>query len=389
MMNINGMTETRRRITANRRHLLIGLLLPFCGLIPSLACAAESRLQINILTKSLQQPWALAFLPDKTMLISEKSGQLVQVSAEGVVLQRISILPAVAVEGQGGLLDLALHPDYPKQPWLYWTFSEADAAGNIGTALARGRFENNKLSDSAVLYRQTPKVSGGHHFGSRLAFDRQGHVFVSFGDRGKMAPAQALDTSIGKIIRLNLDGSIPEDNPFVRQKNRLPEIWSLGHRNAQGLIYDQKTNTLWNHEHGPRGGDEINLVVKGQNYGWPEVSYGCPYTSPLPKGFCEIGNATHAPKYTEPVSIWVPSVAPSGMMIYRHTYFNQWQGDIFMGALAGKALWRVRILAGKEVEREALLKDLHQRIRDVRHSPEGLIYVLTDDGWLVRLQAQE
>lgn len=340
------------------------------------------------LNEDLVRPWGMTFLPDDRILVSEKSGSLVILSADGATIEaEVSGLPAVDDSSQGGLLDVALDPDFATDPWVYWTYSEPGSgaeAGLAGTSVARGRLVGNALQDVEVIYRQVPKVSGGGHYGSRLVFRSDKTLFAVFGDRQKFDPAQDLTTTIGKIIRIQRDGSVPLDNPSIA--GALPEIWSLGHRNPQGAAIRLGGDHLWISEHGPQGGDELNRILAGGNYGWPLVSYGCNYGDPVGDA-CRIGGGTHAPDYLEPVSYWVPtSIAPAGMIFYSGSGFPAWQGDAFIGALAGKALWRVQLNGETEVLREALFAELGERVRDVEQGPDGWIYLLTDSGKLIQIR---
>ena len=348
---------------------------------------SSSQYNFRILNASLTRPWGLAFLPDGKMLVSQKQGSMQILSSDGSTVQaNISGLPAVHANGQGGLLDVVLDPDFGSDPWIYWAYSEAgiDAeAGFNGTAVARGRLVGADLADVEVIYRQMPKVSGTGHYGSRLVFGNDKTLFMTLGERQKGAPAQDLTTTLGKVIRIHRDGSIPTDNPVIAGAR--PEIWSYGHRNPQGAAIRPGTDTLWIHEHGPQGGDEINRVVAGGNYGWPVVSYGCNYGDPIGEA-CQIGGGTHAPNYIEPISYWAPtSIAPAGMIFYTGDPFPEWKDNIFLGALAGKALWRVKLDGNNEVERERLLAGLGERIRDVEQGPDGFIYLLTDSGKLIQI----
>ena len=279
------------------------------------------------LNDELIRPWGIAFLPDNRMLVSEKGGSMVILSADGITIQEeVSGLPVVEGTGQGGLLDVALDPDFTTDPWIYWTYSEPGSGaeeGLAGTSVARGRLIGNTLQDIEVIYRQVPKVSGSGHFGSRLAFRSDKTLFVTLGERQKGSPAQDLTTTLGKVIRINRDGSIPPDNPLI--EGARPEIWSYGHRNPQGAAVRPGGDKLWISEHGPQGGDELNPIVAGGNYGWPVVSYGCNYGDPIGDA-CRIGGGTHSPEYIEPVSYWVPtSIAPAGMIFYTGNGFPSWQ----------------------------------------------------------------
>ena len=340
------------------------------------------------LNASLSSPWGLAFLPGGRMLVTQKGGTMVVLAADGASVQAtLGGLPAVVSDGQGGLMDVALDPDFATDPWVYWTYSEPGTgaeAGLSGTSVARGRLVGDALQDVAVIYRQVPKVSGAGHFGSRLAFRADKTLFVTLGERQKGSPAQDLATTLGKVIRIRRDGTIPSDNPGITGAR--PEIWSYGHRNPQGAAIRPGTDELWVTEHGPQGGDEINRIVPGGNFGWPLVSYGCNYGDPVGVA-CRIGGGTHAPAYVEPVSFWVPtSIAPAGLLFYTGTRFPAWQGNAFLGALAGTALWRVELRGNAEVVRERLLGDLGERIRDVEQGPDGFLYLLTDGGKLIQLR---
>ncbi len=341
-----------------------------------------------VLNDLLVRPWGLAFLPDGRILVTEKRGRMVILSAEGTSVQEaVTGLPAVADASQGGLLDVALDPDFTTDPWIYWTYAEPGTGAELGlagTAVARGRLIGNTLNDVEVIYRQKPKVTGGGHFGSRIAFRSDRTLYVTLGERQKFTPAQDLTTTLGKVIRINRDGTIPPDNPSIIGAE--PEILSYGHRNPQGAAIRPGGDELWVSEHGPQGGDEINKIVAGGNYGWPVVSYGCNYGDPVSDA-CRIGGGVHAPNYIEPVSYWVPvSIAPSGMIFYTGAGFPQWQGNLFVGALVGTALWRVELNEEQEVLRERLFFEPNERIRDVGQGPDGWIYLLTDSGKLVQIR---
>ena len=346
--------------------------------------------RLTELNHDLASPWSLAFLPDGRMLVTEKAGRLRRLSADGRTIEaEISGVPAVVAAGQGGLLDIALDPDHANNHWLYLSYSEPGSgteAGLSGTAVARAHLMGNQLQELRVIYRQVPKVSGSGHFGSRFAFARDGTLFISLGERQKGSPAQDLSSSLGKVVRIRTDGSIPPDNPSLGNGAR-PEIWSYGHRNPQDIAVHPSTGELWVIEHGPQGGDELNHVQRGGNHGWPLVSYGCPYGSPVGDG-CRIGGGTHAPNYVEPVSYWVPtSTAPSSLLFYTGAGFPEWRGNAFVGALAGQTLWRVVLNGASEVSRSEPLKGtLNERVRSVRQGPDGWIYLLTDNGRLLRIE---
>ena len=282
------------------------------------------------------------------------------------------------------MLDVATGPDYTTRDWLYFTYSKSTVSGAV-TTLARAKRRGNQLSGWQELLVTDSATSGYRHFGSRIAFDQQGHVFFGVGDRGERDSAQDLSSHAGTIMRLRLDGSIPDDNPFLSRDNALPEIWSYGHRNPQGLLYDNNTGNLWSIEHGPRGGDEINLVVKGANYGWPVISYGKEYWGPV-----SIGEGTEKPGMEQPVKVYIPSIAPGSLLLYSATAFPQWQGNLFSGALKLRHLNRVSIsMDNKAIAEERLLGDLNERIRALVQSPEGWIYFSTDSGKIIRMRPRE
>jgi glucose/arabinose dehydrogenase len=374
--------------------------LRWCGLglavlcVPGLAAAQKTQLlksidytlQLSERNSGLKSPWGMAFLPDGRLLVTQKSGSIAVMSRDGQrIEQTITGLPRVASQGQGGLLDVAIDPDFAKTPWLYWSYAEPGEGGLSGTAVARAKLINGRLQSTEIIYRQIPKVEGAGHFGSRLVFGRDKSLFITLGDRQKFTPAQDMKQSIGKVVRIQRDGRIPADNPVWKAAGARPEIYSLGHRNPQGAALHPGTGVLWLSEHGPQGGDEINRVQAGKNYGWPSASYGCHYGEPVGEE-CQLGGGKHSPKFVEPLSIWVPrSIAPSGMIFYTGPEFPKWQNHILMGSLAGTALWRIQFDGDKEVRRERLLGELGERIRDVEQGPDGLIYLLTDSGKLLRI----
>ena len=351
----------------------------------------------TLLGATLSSPWGLAFLPDGRMLVTQKAGSMVIVRADGSAVDTtLTGVPAVNSSGQGGLLDVALDPDFATDPWVYFTFSE-DGSGGAGTALARGRLAGSALQDVAVIWRQAPKVSSGLHFGSRIVFRADKTLYVTVGERGQDDPAaptaqnaQNVAKTLGKVLRLNRDGSIPTDNPAFAGPGALPGLWSIGHRNPQGAALKPGTDDLWLTEHGPRGGDELNRVLPGRNYGWPLVSYGCPYSFSQSDPSCRPGGGTHAPNFEEPKTTWQPvSTAPSGLAFYRGDKFPEWSGHLFAGALAGSTLWRIVLDGSNAVtlrEEVAAVKALGKRIRDVRQGPDGWLYLLSDDGRLVRVE---
>jgi len=339
-----------------------------------------------VVARGLDQPWALAFLPDGRMLVTERPGRIRPVAEDGTVGAPLRGLPPVDAVGQCGLLDLVIDPAHASDRLLYWTYAEAGDGGNT-VAVARGRLEHDALVDVRVIFRQQPRVASRLHCGSRLAFARDGRLHVGLGDRfGRRADAQEPGNHLGKTVRIDPDGRVPADNPFQGRAGTRPEIWSLGHRNIQGMALHPVSGELWLSEHGPQGGDELNRVLPGRNYGWPVTSYGCPYGAP--KGdACRIGGGTHAPRFEEPVSTWVPvSIGPSGLVFYSGRRFPQWKGDAFIGALAGTAVWRVKLQGNTEAGRESLFADLGGRVRDIVEGPDGYLYFVTEAGKLLQIR---
>jgi glucose/arabinose dehydrogenase len=351
---------------------------------PSAAVAPPSLTTLN---SSLSNPWGMAVLPSGELLITQKSGSLLRVSADGSTTTPISGILPVNDSGQGGLLGLALDPDFATAPWVYWAYSEPGSgaeAGLTGTAVARGRLVGDTLLSVAVLFRQQPKTTGSGHFGARLVFARDKTLFITLGDRQKFTPAQDLGQTLGKVVRIARDGSIPPGNPALGA-SALPGIWSLGHRNIQGAALHPDTGDVWVSEHGPQGGDEVNIARAGANYGWPVKSYGCNYGEPVGTA-CRIGGGVHAPAFVEPLTYWVPtSVAPAGLLFYSGNLMPQWKGHLFSGSLAGQTLWRMTVSPSAVLTREALFADRNERFRDVAQANDGAILLLTDSGKLLRL----
>ena len=347
--------------------------------------AASTTSRIQTIASGLEHPWAVALLPEGGFLVSERPGRLRRIAADGSVSAPLSGLPAVFAQGQGGLLDVVLDPQYPANKRIWFTYAEPGEGGSAGTAAATATLAGDALVDLQVIYRQQPKLEGGLHFGSRLAFDGNGHVFISQGERGQKGMAQDLGVLQGKLVRLNLDGSIPAYNPYARRADARGEIWSLGHRNMQGMAVDPRNGRLWQSEHGPRGGDELNLPQAGKNYGWPVASDGMDYGSnrPYPET-----KGREAPGMERPHHVWAVSPALSGMAFYGGRPGNAWNDSLFLGALAGRSLIRLQLDGDRIVAEERLLVDLGKRIRDVRVGADGAVYVLTDeaDGQLLRLQ---
>jgi glucose/arabinose dehydrogenase len=323
-------------------------------------------------------PWGMAFLNDTEMLVTAREGQLYRLNTKTGSRETVGGVPAVHAKGQGGLLDVAIPAD---SDWIYFTYAASNDDGFGVTTLARAQLAGTAIRKWQVLLYTQSGTDTGRHFGSRIAFDGDGHVFFSLGDRGVRENGQDLTTHAGSILRLNLDGSVPADNPFVGRDNVLPEIWSLGHRNPQGMFFDDDTGELWAIEHGPRGGDEINLIKPGRNYGWPVVSLGKEYWGPL-----DVGEAKSKPGMEDPVKVYIPSIAPSGLVRYRGDKFPEWQGDLFSGAMKLKHLNRVTLDDnGQAVAEARLLAELNQRVRNVIEGPAGYLYVATDDGSMYRI----
>jgi glucose/arabinose dehydrogenase len=358
---------------------------------PALAQVIQTRehaVRLVTVAEGLERPWALAFLPDGRMLVTERPGRMRVVGSDGR-LDPVPVagLPRVDAQGQGGLLDVALHPGFRDNGLVYWTYAQRDAQGDNGTEVARGRLVGGpgawRMENVETIFRMAPKSGAGIHFGSRLVFDRGGLLYVTLGDRGEMARAQKLDDHAGKILRLTDDGRPAPGNPFLGHPKARPEIYALGHRNVQGAVLSPTTGVLWAHEHGPQGGDELNVIKAGVNYGWPVITYGVNYVTGT-----KIGEGTEKPGMAQPVKYWVPSPALSGMAFYQGKRFERWRGDLLIGALRGQSLIRVRLDGEKFVDEEFMLTDAVPRIRDVRVGPDGLVYLLTDqpNGSILRLE---
>lgn len=343
------------------------------------ACAIKSNVAFDVvvLAKGLEKPWAVEPLPGGDLLITEKPGRMRIVSAAGQLGQAISGLPAVDARGQGGLLDVALSPTFASDRTLYWSYAEPRQGGN-GTSVARGVLaaDGRSLSQVRVIFRAVPTYEGTMHYGSRLAFGPDGTLYITMGERSVTAMrkySQQLDSHLGKVLRVTPDGSVPKDNPFVGKEGALPEIWTLGHRNVQAAAFDAR-GTLWVVEHGARGGDELNRIDKGKNYGWPLVAYGEEYSgAPIP------GAVTARAGFEQPVYYWDPVIAPSGAQFYTGDAFPAWRGSLFTGGLRENILVRLTIENDKVTGEEHLLRERGQRVRDVREGPDGALYVVTDD----------
>lgn len=341
--------------------------------------AVKLAARVTDVARGLEHPWGLAFLPDSRLLVTERPGRL-RLVTNGQLSEPLAGVPAVYARGQGGLLDVALGPGFAQDRLVYLSFSEP-GEGGAGTAVARGRLGERGLEGTHVIWRQQPKVDGPNHWGSRLVFRPDGTLFVTLGERyAYRERAQDLSVTLGKIVRINPDGTVPRDNPFVGRDGVRPEIWSYGHRNIQAAALDAR-GQLWTVEHGARGGDELNNPQPGKNYGWPVITYGVDYSG------ARIGIGTAHPGMEQPVYYWDPVIAPSGAAFYTGTAFPEWRGDLLVGSLRPGALVRLRIDSGRVIQEERYLGDLGERIRDVRQGPDGAIYLLTDSprGRILRL----
>ena len=374
----------------NRTHQVL-LIMAYISLAMFLSAATSApdiikteahTLRIVKIVSGLEHPWGHAFLPDNRIIITERPGRLRIVESGHLNPEPVAGLPAIAARGQGGLLDVALHPNFVTNQLVYLSYSAAGASG-VGTEVARGKLVGNRLEDVEVIFRMTPKSKTGKHFGSRLIFDREGYLYITLGDRGEKKRAQLSDDHAGSVIRLHDDGRVPADNPFVGRQGWQSEKFTLGHRNMQGAAIHPETGEVWTHEHGPQGGDEVNIIRPGINYGWPMITYGVNYVTGT-----QIGEGTHKAGMAQPLYYWIPSIAPSGMTFYAGDKFPRWQGNLFVGALKDQMLVRLSLNGEKVVSEERLFKNLLGRIRDVSQGPDGYIYLLTDetDGMLVRIE---
>ena len=361
------------------------------------ACGVKSAtaFEVTVLAKGLNRPWAVEPLPGGDFLVTEKAGQMRIVTAKGEISEPLGGLlpvgqggvseasgqgglPPITARGQGGLLDVALSPNFEKDRTIFWSFSEQRDGGS-GTSVARGALSADRktVEQVRVIFRALPTYNNGLHFGSRLAFGADGKLYITLGDRYDLRvtrpQAQQLGSHLGKIIRINPDGTVPDDNPFAKQQGAQPEIWSVGHRNLQSATFDDE-GRLWTVEHGAQGGDELNLIEKGKNYGWAVISYGEEYS-----GEAIAGGSTAKAGFEQPVYYWDPVIAPSGMQFYTGSAFPEWRGSIFIGGLVSQKLVRLVVKNNRVVGEEHLLADRRQRIRDVRQGPDGALYVVTDE----------
>ena len=338
--------------------------------------------RVATLVTGLENPWSIAFLPDGRMLVTERAGRLRLVSHDFKLNPKpIDGLPEVVPQGQGGLFDVVLHPQYAQNGWIYWAYN-APGPGGWGTALARGKLQDHRMTEVQVLFSMQPKTRSGLHFGGRIVFDQAGLLYLTLGDRGDKDRAQKLGDHAGSVIRLHDDGRVPANNPFVNRAGALAEKWTLGNRNMQGAALHPQTGELWTHEHGPQGGDEVNVMRSGINYGWPVITYGVNYGLGT-----KIGEGQVKAGLEQPLHVWVPSIAPSGMAFVSGSQFPQWQGNLLVGALNGQTLVRLTLEGEKVLGEERLLQG-RSRLRDVRMGPDGFVYLLTDEakGALLRLE---
>jgi aldose sugar dehydrogenase len=373
--------------------LILGaVLMLYTGPAVALKTTVETEagpINVETVAEGLKHPWGMAFLPDGRMLVTERIGTLRIVNPDGSISQPLSGVPEVAARGQGGLLDVALDPEFFSNELIYLSYAEP-GDGGAGTAVARGRLAGETLEDLKVIFQQTPKVKGSGHFGSRLTFAPDGTLFVTLGDRRKLDLVQDLSSHVGKIVRINPDGSVPQDNPFIGQKDAQPEIWSLGHRNVQSASIDPRTGKLWTLEFGPRGGDELNRPVPGENYGWPLVNWGSEY------GGDNIPDPPTRPELADAVRHWTPVISPSGATFYTaepvpgwtSEAIPAWAGDLLVGGLSSQGIVRLRLKDEEVTDEEQI--SLGARIRNVVQGPDGAVYVLTDEsnGKILRLTAQ-
>jgi aldose sugar dehydrogenase len=345
---------------------------------PEVTDLTWDKFTVETVVEDIKVPWGLAFLPDGSMLITERSGELIHFKEGKKTL--INGLPAIKVAGQGGLLDITLHPDYASNGWIYFSYSsEQGEDEGSNTEISRAKLKGNSLSDLEVIYKATPNTKAGHHFGSRIVFDGNGYMYFTIGDRGDLNNnPQDIKRDGGKVYRLHEDGKVPSDNPFVNTAGAKPAIYSYGHRNPQGMIIHPETKEVWVHEHGPRGGDEINVIKKGANYGWPVISYGINYNGTI------LTEETHKEGMEQPLYYWVPSIAPSGFAVVTSDKYPEWKGDLLVGALSFAYLEKLTLEGNKVVKRERVIDGLG-RVRNVVMGPDGLIYAGVEGKGIVRV----
>lgn len=358
------------------KHIFYAVLV----LLTTLNYAIAKEFKLQQLSDGLGVPWGMTFITNNELLFTERAGRIGILNTQSTKVKFLNGLPKIFTHGQGGLLDVKVPANFKKGDWIYFTYSK-DINGQGATTLAKARIEKNSIKDWTDIIVTQSTTDSGRHFGSRISFDNEGHLFFSVGDRGIRANAQNLNNHAGTILRLNIDGSTPIDNPFREQPSTKPEIWTYGHRNPQGLAWDNNNKRLWSIEHGPRGGDEINLIIKGENYGWPIISYGKEYWGPI-----AVGEGTHKKGMQQPIKYYIPSIAPGSLMLYTGDAFSHWKGSLFAGALKLKHLNRISLnKQGQAINEERLLSHMNERIRALAQDHKGLIYFSTDSGNIYRI----
>ncbi len=384
-MKQSNSTKTRSLMLFGGITLVISTILLLSSKKITKGETAKIALTTETVVSGLTMPWATAFLPNGDMLVTERVGKLRLVKNGQLDPIEITGLPKILYRGQGGLLDVVLHPDYAKNGWIYISYSSPKAEGEEGadngsnTALLRAKLKDHALTDVQVIFKALPNVRSTPHFGGRIVFDKKGYVFLSLGERGEKDNAQQLSKDQGKVVRLHEDGKIPTDNPFVNTPGAKPEIWSYGHRNPQGMVMNPVTGVIWEHEHGPQGGDELNIVEKGKNYGWPLVTFGIDYDNSI------ISKDTARVGLEQPVIYWKPSIAPCGMDFITSDKYKGWKGDLLVGSLKFNYIQHLVVRGNKVLSKEIILEKIG-RVRDIRQAPDGFIYVvLEDSGKIVRV----
>jgi glucose/arabinose dehydrogenase len=382
---LSGQPDMRQFFSARFPVLWIGLIFACISVSVSAQTIRSDKHNFRVvrLATGLEHPWSMAFLPGGGILVTERAGRLRLFRDGKLAAEPVRGVPRVVDSGQGGLFDVVLHPSFSRNRFIYLSYA-ARGQGGVHTRVTRYRYiaVRHEIVDGRTIFDATPKSFGGRHFGGRMAFDEAGHLYISVGERGTKPRAQDLSDHSGSVIRLNDDGSVPKDNPFVGRRGKKPEIFSYGHRNPQGMARHPRSGAIWTHEHGAQGGDEINIIRKGRNYGWPVITHGIDYDD------SKIGIGKSAPGMEQPLYFWVPSIAPSGMAFYTGDKFPNWRNSLFVGALRGQLLARMELDGDRVVREERLLVDRLGRIRDVRSGPDGFLYLTTDDddGSLVRLE---
>jgi glucose/arabinose dehydrogenase len=369
------------RLMKEQKYILYGLvlLLALAGLATYRPLSAEqskattvTNVALKPIATGLVSPWSIAFLPDGKILVTEKPGRLRVIEHGKLLAAPVSGVPMLEELGQGGLLDVVLHPNYLKNGWLYLSYTAKDEQG-VGVEVMRAKLKHHQLQQQEVIFTQRPKLQKDHHFGARIVFDQQGYLYITLGDRGEQERAQVVSHHIGKVIRLHDDGRIPKDNPVISPSEQATEAYTFGHRNVQGAVMNPSTGKIWTHEHGPQGGDEINILQAGANYGWPVITYGVNYFIGT-----KIGEGTHKAGMAQPLYKWVPSIAPSGMAFYTGDAYPSWKGQLFIGSLKFQTLVKLKLAGDKVISEQRIFKNIG-RVRDVRQGLDGLLYMVADD----------